>query len=38
MAVSCGPEHAAVVTKSGAAYTWGNGVAGRLGHGSELDR
>lgn len=38
VAVSCGPEHAAVVTKSGAAYTWGNGVAGRLGHGSELDR
>lgn len=31
--VSCGPRHAALITKNGETYTWGCGDAGRLGHG-----
>ena len=38
VAVACGPEHAALTTKSGAAFTWGCGSSGRLGHGTNIDR
>ena len=38
VAVACGPEHAALTTKSGAAFTWGCGRSGRLGHGTNIDR
>ncbi|XP_063682436.1 uncharacterized protein LOC134817233 [Bolinopsis microptera] len=38
VAVACGPEHAALTTKSGAAFTWGCGTSGRLGHGTNIDR
>lgn len=31
--VSCGPSHAALVTRGGEVYTWGNGTTGCLGHG-----
>lgn len=30
--VACGPNHTVCTTKEGAAYTWGNGGYGRLGH------
>ena len=32
--VSCGPYHMAAVTASGRLFTWGDGFAGKLGHGS----
>lgn len=32
-AVSCGQHHCAVITETGALYTWGRGQHGRLGHG-----
>ena len=35
--VSCGPEHAGVVTAHGQLYCWGSGDRGRLGIGSEVD-
>ena len=38
VAVACGPQHAALTTKSGAAFTWGCGRNGRLGHGTNIDR
>ncbi|GIL48326.1 hypothetical protein Vafri_4613 [Volvox africanus] len=34
LAVSCGPYHTAAITEGGLLYTWGNGLFGRLGHGS----
>lgn len=33
-AVSCGPYHTAAVTGDGVLYTWGDGLFGKLGHGS----
>jgi len=33
--VTCGSYHTAAVTKSGALYTWGGGMYGKLGHGNE---
>ena len=33
--IACGPAHAAVITESGAVFTWGCGGAGRLGSGNE---
>lgn len=36
--MACGPQHAALTTKSGAAFTWGCGRNGRLGHGTNIDR
>ena len=36
--VSCGPEHALVVTADGQVYSWGRGDNGRLGHGDCLQR
>ena len=35
--VACGHEHAAIVTRNGVLLTWGNGRAGCLGHGDELN-
>ena len=32
--ISAGSTHSAAVTENLKAYTWGNGVYGRLGHGS----
>jgi alpha-tubulin suppressor-like RCC1 family protein len=34
MAVSCGPYHTAAITEGGLLFTWGNGLFGKLGHGS----
>eukprot|EP00798_Chlamydomonas_sp_ICE-L_P011987 gene11987-15081_t len=31
--VSCGPYHTAAISTTGALYTWGNGLFGKLGHG-----
>ena len=31
--VACGPHHMAAVVASGRLYTWGDGFAGKLGHG-----
>ena len=36
--VSCGHRHCILVTKYGDAYSYGNGGAGKLGHGDELDQ
>lgn len=33
-AVSCGPYHTAAIVEGGLLYTWGNGLFGKLGHGS----
>ena len=35
--IACGAAHAAVITASGAVFTWGCGSAGRLGSGNEKD-
>ncbi|CAK9136370.1 unnamed protein product [Ilex paraguariensis] len=35
--VACGCRHAALVTKQGAVFTWGEESGGRLGHGVEAD-
>ncbi|CAL9037011.1 PH, RCC1 and FYVE domains-containing protein 1-like [Musa acuminata AAA Group] len=35
--VSCGGKHAALVTKQGEIYTWGEESGGRLGHGVKTD-
>uniref|UniRef100_A0A804K188 Uncharacterized protein n=1 Tax=Musa acuminata subsp. malaccensis TaxID=214687 RepID=A0A804K188_MUSAM len=35
--VSCGGRHAALVTKQGEIYTWGEESGGRLGHGVKTD-
>ena len=32
--VACGPYHMAVVTANGALFTCGDGLGGKLGHGS----
>ncbi|XP_059611056.1 uncharacterized protein LOC132257957 [Phlebotomus argentipes] len=32
--ISCGHEHALLLTKNGDVYSWGNGLRGQLGHGS----
>ncbi|EFJ40404.1 hypothetical protein VOLCADRAFT_69571 [Volvox carteri f. nagariensis] len=37
LAVSCGPYHTAAITEGGLLYTWGNGLFGRLGHGTQRD-
>lgn len=36
--VGCGVKHAALVTKNGEVFTWGEESGGRLGHGSREDR
>ena len=36
-AVACGASHTICVDVDGAVYTWGHGLGGRLGHGSEDD-
>lgn len=33
MQVACGPHHMAAVVAAGRLYTWGDGFAGKLGHG-----
>ncbi|CAA7396864.1 unnamed protein product [Spirodela intermedia] len=35
--VACGVRHAALVTKSGEVFTWGEESGGRLGHGAGMD-
>ncbi|KAH7677077.1 Regulator of chromosome condensation 1/beta-lactamase-inhibitor protein II [Dioscorea alata] len=35
--ISCGTRHAALVTKQGEIYTWGEESGGRLGHGVDSD-
>lgn len=35
MQVACGPYHTAAVTSTGCLFTWGHGLCGKLGHGSE---
>ncbi|PKA55404.1 Ultraviolet-B receptor UVR8 [Apostasia shenzhenica] len=35
--ISCGGRHAALVTKQGEIYTWGEESGGRLGHGVDTD-
>ncbi|KAI9111424.1 hypothetical protein K1719_017114 [Acacia pycnantha] len=35
--ISCGYKHAALVTKQGEIYSWGEELGGRLGHGVEVD-
>ncbi len=32
--VSCGPYHTAAVSATGALFTWGDGLCGKLGHGT----
>ncbi len=32
--MSCGPFHTAAITDNGLLWTWGNGLFGKLGHGS----
>lgn len=32
--MSCGPFHTAAITENGLLWTWGNGLFGKLGHGS----
>eukprot|EP01132_Coremiostelium_polycephalum_P000879 gene879-1101_t len=34
--IACGSSHALCLTKKGHVYSWGNGMNGRLGHGSDL--
>ncbi|KXZ53219.1 hypothetical protein GPECTOR_7g1112 [Gonium pectorale] len=34
LAVSCGPFHTAAITEGGMLFTWGNGLFGKLGHGT----
>ncbi|GLC74622.1 hypothetical protein PLESTF_001536100 [Pleodorina starrii] len=34
LAVSCGPYHTAAITEGGLLFTWGDGLFGKLGHGS----
>jgi hypothetical protein len=36
--ISCGDQHACVITNQGHLYTWGRGVFGRLGHGNDTDQ
>ena len=35
--IACGFRHAAVVTRQGEVFTWGEDNGGRLGHGSQMD-
>lgn len=35
--ISCGNKHAALVTRQGQIFSWGEGSGGRLGHGVEAD-
>ncbi|XAR65472.1 hypothetical protein NMG60_11009611 [Bertholletia excelsa] len=35
--IVCGHKHAVLLTKQGEAFSWGEGLGGRLGHGVELD-
>ncbi|XP_058091699.1 PH, RCC1 and FYVE domains-containing protein 1-like isoform X2 [Magnolia sinica] len=36
--IACGVRHAALVTRQGEVFTWGDESGGRLGHGIETDR
>ncbi|XP_058094556.1 PH, RCC1 and FYVE domains-containing protein 1-like isoform X2 [Magnolia sinica] len=36
--IACGVRHAALVTRQGEVFTWGDESGGRLGHGIEMDR
>ncbi|CAI0402034.1 unnamed protein product [Linum tenue] len=35
--IACGSNHAALVTRHGEIFSWGQGLGGRLGHGKEVD-
>ncbi|CAN1357307.1 PH, RCC1 and FYVE domains-containing protein 1 [Linum perenne] len=35
--IACGSNHAALVTRQGEIFTWGEGLGGRLGHGKEVN-
>lgn len=36
--IACGFRHAALVTRQGEVFTWGEECGGRLGHGTDIDR